>query len=125
MGQQTILLVEDQPSLRGLTADLLRDEGYRVVEARDGVEAIQVLDRQQPATRFSLILLDVMLPVVDGLGVLDHLTALGASPPVVAMSASPSRLAAAQAAGAQATIPKPFDLDELLDVVARYATPPR
>src|SRR5687768_10389401 len=106
MGQPTILLVEDEKSLRELAADVLRDEGYQVVEARDGVEAIRALDRQPRDTGFSLVLLDMMLPVVDGLGVLHHLATQGAVPPVVAMSASSCRLAAAQSAGAQATIPK-------------------
>jgi CheY-like chemotaxis protein len=102
---------------------VLIDQGYRVVEACDGMQAIQALDGQLPATGFSLVLLDMMLPGVDGLGVLDHLTTQSAVPPVVAMSARPDRLAAARSAGAHATIHKPFDLDDLLKTVARNCTP--
>jgi two-component system, OmpR family, response regulator MprA len=123
MGQPTILLVEDEPAVRELLADVLSAEGYRVLQARDGAEAIQTLDGMPPDTDFSLVLLDMMLPMVDGLGVLDHLASQGVVSPVVAMSARADSLAAAQSAGAQATIPKPFELDVLLNVVARYCAP--
>jgi CheY-like chemotaxis protein len=59
----------------------------------------------------------VQMPRVDGCGVLRYLAHLGNYVPVVAMSASPQALSAATVAGAQATLPKPFDLDRLLTVV--------
>jgi two-component system phosphate regulon response regulator PhoB len=125
MSQATILVVEDDPAVREFLADALSDQGYRVLQARDGAEAIQALDEKPPDTDFSLVLLDMMLPVVDGLGVLNHLATQGAVPPVVAMSASSRQLAAAQSTGAQATIAKPFDLYRLLDVVAHHCAPGR
>jgi DNA-binding response OmpR family regulator len=114
----TVLVVEDEPAVRELVADFLRDEGYAVEEARDGAEAIRTLDRHcQRKERVCAVLLDMMLPRVDGVGVLRHLTAAGARVPVVAMSASREHLAAALAAGAQMVVPKPFDLDRLLSAV--------
>ena len=77
-----------------------------MVEARNGLEAVQVLDGRAPATGFSLVLLDLMLPIVDGFGVLSHLTERGDDTAVVAMSASGSHLEAARDAGAQAVLPK-------------------
>ena len=64
-----------------------------------------------------------MLPQVSGLGVLDHLKECGSKLPVVAMSASLPALAAARAAGTQATVAKPFDLNHLVTVVECYADP--
>ena len=125
MGRHTILLVEDEPAVRELTADILRDEGYDVVEARDGLEALQVIDEHVPFSEHAaVVLLDLMLPKVSGLQVLTHLrqTNDGATP-VVAMSASGAHLSQAAMAGASATLAKPFDLGSLLDVIARYCSP--
>src|SRR5689334_11738892 len=98
----------------------LRDEGFRVEEARDGAEAIKALDQYRPPpARLCLVLLDQMLPKADGVEVLQHLAAHGAYVPVVAMSASRTRLKAAAEAGADDTLEKPFDLGKLLEVVER------
>jgi CheY-like chemotaxis protein len=121
MGRATILLVEDEPPIRELVADVLRDEGYDVLEAKDGMEAIHALDEHgPPAGDLSLIVVDMMLPGTDGLGILSHLGAPEIGPPVVAMSASGYLLSAAAAAGARAVLSKPFDLNELLRVVASH-----
>jgi DNA-binding response OmpR family regulator len=112
-----ILLVEDDPRLLTLLAGVLRRQGYTVQAAEDGLGAIQQLDPVQGAAAPALVLLDMQLPRVDGLGVLQHLAARGLSVPVVAMSVSPEALTRAQAAGAQATLRKPFALTELVEVV--------
>jgi type II secretory ATPase GspE/PulE/Tfp pilus assembly ATPase PilB-like protein/CheY-like chemotaxis protein len=65
----TILLVEDEDSLRKVLKDLLEMEGYHVVEARDGAEAMEQVDRHTP----DLVLLDLNLPNVDGHTVLRKL----------------------------------------------------
>ncbi len=100
-------------------SDLLRAEGYAVLEARDGAEAIQLLDRHRADAELCLILLDMNLPRVDGLGVLRHLAKARLHVPVVAISAAEANLAAARVHGVQMTLAKPFDLDQLLAVVAR------
>ena len=116
----TVLLVEDEPPVRELLADVLRSEGYRVEEARDGAEAIRALDHYLSGSdHLCVVLLDMMLPQVDGIGVLRHLVERGVFVPVVAMSASREHLAAAVEAGAQITVAKPFDLDGLLSVIER------
>ena len=120
-GPHTVLVVEDEPPVRELVTDFLRGEGYEVAEASDGAEAIRALATYRPPTgHFCGVLLDMMLPRVDGVGVLLHLAESGVATPVVAMSASGEHLVAAAAAGAKATLAKPFDLDHLLAVVARY-----
>ena len=121
----TVLVVEDEPAVRELVADFLRDEGYEVEEARDGAEAIHRLDwHHRRADHLCAVLLDMMLPRVDGVGVLRHLATVGADVPVVAMSASRQHLTAALAAGARTTVPKPFDLDWLLSAMHDNCTCP-
>jgi CheY-like chemotaxis protein len=120
-GEHVVLVVEDDPFVRELVGDVLRDEGYTIVEATDGLEAIRMLDEHRPPpNQLCLMLLDMMLPHTDGVGVLCHLRQLGDYVPVVAMSASTAQLAAAAQAGAKTTIAKPFDWDAVLDVVAHH-----
>jgi CheY-like chemotaxis protein len=118
------LVVEDDEPIRALVADTLWDEGYAVLEAQDGQQAIELLDELiLPSDVPCVILLDMMLPRVSGLGVLDHLKERGSKLPVVAMSANLPALAAARAAGTQGTVAKPFDLNHLVAVVECYADP--
>jgi DNA-binding response OmpR family regulator len=70
-----VLLVEDEDGLRRVLRDLLEREGYHVVEAADGVEALDEIDRHAP----DLIVLDLNLPRLDGYGVLSHLRARAAT----------------------------------------------
>jgi DNA-binding response OmpR family regulator len=118
LGPSTVLVVEDEPAVRNLITAALKDEGYRVLQARNGQEAIRVVNEQPAgAERPCLVLLDLMLPDLNGLQVLERLAAPDARVPVVAMSASRQHLAAAQESGADAVLPKPFELDRLVGVV--------
>ncbi|HJU74324.1 MAG TPA: ATPase, T2SS/T4P/T4SS family [Gemmatimonadaceae bacterium] len=67
--RERVLLVEDEAPLRGVLRDLLEREGYVVIEAADGVQALDGIDRSAP----DLIILDLNLPRLDGFGVLQHL----------------------------------------------------
>ncbi|MGQ0643277.1 MAG: ATPase, T2SS/T4P/T4SS family [Gemmatimonadaceae bacterium] len=67
--RERILLVEDEAPLRGVLRDLLEREGYTVIEAADGVQALDGIDRSAP----DLVVLDLNLPRLDGFGVLKHL----------------------------------------------------
>lgn len=116
----SILVVEDDPTIRLTISELLRDEGHTVIEASDGANAVAVLRaRRPPPATLCLVLLDMMLPIIDGVQVLQVLATLGSYVPVVAMSADHVQLLQAVRAGAEATLGKPFDLDRLLDVVER------
>ena len=64
-----VLLVEDEEQLRRVMKDLLQREGYRVAEARDGIQALDEIDRSAP----DVIILDLNLPGLDGYGVLAQL----------------------------------------------------
>ncbi len=112
----SVLVVEDDPALRDLVASTLEDEGYRVATAADGAEALEKVRADPPRA----IVLDLMLPVMDGVA---FLLACRADPrcreiPVVVTSAR-YQGAAGLALGAAAFLAKPFDLDALVRTVAR------
>jgi len=70
-GKKTVLLVEDEEPLRQVLRELLEREGFTVVEASDGVQALDEVDRSAP----DILVLDLNLPRLDGYGVLNHLRA--------------------------------------------------
>ncbi len=80
-----VLLVDDEDQLRRVVRDLLERDGYQVTEARDGVEALDQIDRHAP----DIIVLDLNLPGLDGYGVLSHLRSRPATAgiPVVVLTA--------------------------------------
>ena len=62
---KTILIVDDEPSIRDIIIYNLKKEGYKIIEAGDGITAVEMALEQRP----DLILLDIMLPRLDGLSV--------------------------------------------------------
>jgi DNA-binding response OmpR family regulator len=116
-----VLLVEDDASLRALLTHFLDSEGFTVLEAEDGGEATRVLDRARSGgERPGLVLLDLMLPGESGLQVLERVLAHGDDVPVIGMSVHDAMLVAAMELGATAVLIKPFELDQVLPIVARY-----
>lgn len=105
-----ILVADDEPVLRGALVDLLVDEGYRVVTAGDGEEALQVAGDDPP----DLIISDVAMPRMDGLELVHHLRERGVWIPVVLISGHAAR---AELPGVR-FVRKPFDLGWLMDEVA-------
>ncbi|MDR2869313.1 MAG: response regulator transcription factor, partial [Deferribacteraceae bacterium] len=106
-----ILLVEDEKTLSGLLARNLKEEGYSVDQAFDGGEALLFLDLGS----YDCIILDIMLPVKDGLSVLKTLRGRNISSPVLLLTAKDSiqdRVTGLDA-GADDYLTKPFSYDEL------------
>lgn len=112
-----ILVVDDDSGTRGWVRAALELEGYAVATAVDGSEALKQLRTSEPA----LILLDVRLPVLSGAEVLAALRLQGFDGPVICMSAGTISAAEALGFGAAAYLPKPFDIDRLLTLVAQFA----
>lgn len=106
----TVLVAEDDRDIREVLADLLRDEGYTVLTAGDGVEAMESIARDHP----DVVLLDLWMPRKSGGEVLEELHELRDQPPVLVLSASLHRAAGIVA---DATLAKPFDVDELLSAL--------
>jgi two-component system, OmpR family, KDP operon response regulator KdpE len=112
-----VLLVDDEDDLRTLIADLLREAGYAVDSARDGVEALGIVERAMP----DLILLDIKMPVMDGRRFAVELSArYPERPPIVVVTATDSGPTRALETGAEGWVGKPFDIDRLLGMVERY-----
>ncbi len=116
-----MLVVEDDEPIRELIKDVLADEGFAVFTAEDGAEAIEVLRRlHPPQEHFCAIFLDLMLPKVPGLDVLRYLRQQSDVVPVVAMSASREHLAQAVIEGARVAVAKPFEIEDMLALVAHH-----
>jgi CheY-like chemotaxis protein len=113
-----ILIVDDDLDLQEALADLLQSRGYRVSAAEDGAKALQRLRDSDPP---SLILLDLMMPMMDGHEFLAHRNAdpVLSGIPVVVISAG-RHPQGSVAPGAADILYKPFGADELIRVVQRY-----
>jgi len=81
----TILIADDEDKMRRLVGDFLKREGYAVVEAADGGQAVDLVDRM--GADLSLVLLDVMMPVQDGWSVLRHIKSHHPTLPVIMLTA--------------------------------------
>jgi two-component system, OmpR family, response regulator len=109
-----ILVVDDEPAICDVLANILRDEDYAVRTAANGREALAL----HGATAADVILTDVMMPELDGYGLVAELRARGDGTPVILMSADPI----AGSGDGVACIEKPFDLETLLDQIATALT---
>lgn len=115
---KTILVVDDELDIVDVLSDLLTAEGYRVLTASNGREGLARIAESRP----DLVLLDRMMPVVDGAEMLRLMredASLGGIPVVMMSAAEGRRLS--QELGCAAFLKKPFDLGTLLDTVARLA----
>jgi CheY-like chemotaxis protein len=110
----SVLVVDDDEAIRDVIAEVLRDEGYSVVCAENGAEALREIGRERHP---DLVLLDLMMPVMSGWEVLEHLQESDELKqiPVVIVSAM-------TAPGVSEHLAKPIDLDRLLDTVSRLTT---
>jgi two-component system, OmpR family, response regulator MprA len=106
-----VLVVDDEPTIRETVASLLAEEGCRVRLAVDGLEAIEAIE----AEAVDLIVSDVRMPRLDGVSLVQSLRRRGNRTPVVLISA----VYAAADVDLPVTrfVPKPFDLEDLLDAV--------
>lgn len=117
-----ILIVEDNAGLRRVLKTILAYEGYAVETAEDGLEAFETLQQAQP----NMILLDVMLPGMDGLTLIGEMKTQAWWPvPTLVMTANPLAYERAVAlVGVEHCILKPFESDEVRDKVRELIGPP-
>jgi len=115
--RELILLVDDEVEISELASAMLTDEGYRVILARDGFEALKIY--QKIGKQIGLVILDFFLPVMDGDAVFDELRALNPEVAVVLSSgfAEQSKLGNMLAQGLKGFIPKPYTREKLLEQV--------
>lgn len=115
----TVLVVDDDTSILDTVTAILSGEGYDVISAATGQEALDAVAQKRPL----LILLDMRMPGMDGWEVARALRALGNRIPIVVMTAAESAKRWAEEVGADGYLAKPFGLDELLAIVERFRGP--
>jgi CheY-like chemotaxis protein len=110
-----VLVVDDDPDILEALAEILEVEGFESRRARNGKEALDKLGPRTP----DLILLDLMMPVMDGWEFAQKLRAIPSfnAPPIIVLSADRNVAAKAKELGAVAYLSKPFELEELLQLV--------
>jgi two-component system cell cycle response regulator DivK len=120
MANERILLVEDNPMNRRVAQFILKSQGYTVLEARDGREALDLLKTELP----DLVLMDLQLPGLDGFAVTHMIKENSATKniPVVALTAYAMKGDAERAleAGCDGYITKPIDPDQFPETIASY-----
>ncbi len=118
---RAVLIVEDDPDLLALEEAILTDAGYRVQAAADGLEALERVEREMPG----LILLDLRMPRMNGWEFARELRARhGNACPIAVITAAENARLRAQEIQAEAWLEKPFDLEDVLTLVARHLGPP-
>ena len=115
VAQPLVLVVDDEPNIIEFLRYALEDSGYRVATARDGLDALAEVRRERP----SFVLTDLMMPRLDGWELCRRLREDSAMQgvPLLAMSAVANR-----GVDVDAFLPKPFDMDDLLNALQRCAT---
>jgi two-component system, chemotaxis family, chemotaxis protein CheY len=111
-----VLVVDDDPSILDTVTSILTAEGYQVMAAGGGAEALALVRSWHP----TLVLLDMRMPVMDGWAVAKALKENGSKVPIVVMTAAESAKRWAEEIGAAGHLAKPFGLDELIDCVERH-----
>jgi CheY-like chemotaxis protein len=123
----SILLIDDDDALRGVTAEILREAGYSVDEAPSGKTGLQLYE----AGLHDLVITDIAMPDMDGLELIMDLSHMDPAPRLIAISGDSQfsetlYLPTARQLGVRETLGKPIRPDKLLEAVARVLeSPPR
>jgi len=113
--RKCILLVDDDPGVRGSLQEVLVQEGYEVIPANDGQEALERI----ASSSIDLVLLDLNMPRKNGWDTFERLSADFPLVPVILITARPNQLFTAVNAGVGALLEKPLDMPVLLQSIAR------
>lgn len=109
----TVLLVDDDPGVRFALTEVLADRGYRVITAGSGAQALNLLDG------VDVVVTDLSMPGMDGLELVAQIRARTPGLPVILLTAhgSENMVRIASSRGACGCLSKPFDIDEIADVI--------
>jgi len=114
---KNLLLVDNEPYSRNIVAEFLREEGYQVNEADDGVSALQLLDNKN----FDLLICDLLMPRISGFDVIAQMKSRSLSIPVIFITGYPEALVE-KGLGDLPRFTKPFNLYDLLHKVRELLT---
>lgn len=117
--QRRILVIDDEPPIRALVAKIVQRAGLTVDTARDGAEAIAMLQSND----YSVVVVDLMMPRVDGFEVIDFVKRSGRRHPavIVATAGDAAALRRLDASVVHSIVRKPFEIDVLGDLIAAAA----
>lgn len=121
-----ILIVDDDPMVRAIAIELLRDDRHAILEAADGAQALTLMERMP----VDLVILDMLMPNIDGLETIQAMKKRNASAKILAISSggildSASLLRIAVTFGADAAMQKPLRMGSFRGAVNRLLTPER
>ncbi len=111
-----VLVVDDDPSILDTVTSILTSEGFQVMAAGGGEQALAMLASWHP----TLVLLDMRMPFMDGWAVARSMRETGSKVPIIVMTAAESAERWASEIGAAGYIAKPFGLDELISCVEEH-----
>lgn len=119
VGQPRVLVVDDEPAIRALVAKIVERAGLPVDVARDGAEAIEKMD----AHGYSVLVLDLMMPNIDGFALVEHLKTKTTRPPAIIIISAGDTAALRRLDGSivHSILRKPFDIDVLGDLITAAA----
>ena len=119
----TILVVDDEPAFREMIRIILEEDGHEVRLAANGIEALKTL--RQDCQDLGLVILDLRMPGIDGLGVLEELQELAPDLPVLVTTgyASPEEKRQALTGGAQKVLEKPYRVNDLRGALTEILGP--
>lgn len=119
----SILVIDDEPQLRSVLVRILSRAGHAVIEAKDGREGMKLFYAHRP----QLVITDVFMPDKEGIETIGEIRRKAPETYIIAISGGARSFAPLDLAaklGADATLAKPFRLDELLALVARFCPAP-
>ncbi len=122
MAKEKILVVDDDPDVREVIKLALEPKGYHILEAENGEVAIDTLKQGDNLTAVGLILCDVRMPKVNGIGCFEYLRKLAPEIPFVMLTGYPDAQMAANFVnkGGKAYLVKPIDREKLLETVVSF-----
>jgi len=115
--REYILLIEDEPEVAELAAEMLAEEGYKVIIAHDGFDALKIYAKA--GKQIGLVILDFFLPVMDGDAVFEELRSINPNVNIVLSSgfAEQTKIGSMLGRGLRGFIPKPYSREKLLEQV--------
>jgi len=114
-GRPRVLIVDDEPDILLMLRVNFETEGYETIFASDGATALKRIAEDKP----DVVLLDIMMPIMDGWGVLEGCQSLEHRPAIIVLSAKAGHddIERAHSLGAYEYVTKPFDPEQLVEIV--------